>query len=146
MSDGAPFHGTGAPAGDDGVPQPSLAERARTLVAQGGTSTLSTLSRKHPGYPFGSLMPYGIDEDGSPLFLISSMAMHTRNLEQNPRCTLLIVQAAVEGEALGAGRISIMGDARVVVETDSDRIQRYTCNATPAPRTGSTTETSPSIG
>lgn len=123
MSDSAPFHGTGAPAGDDGVPQPSLAERARTLVAQGGTSTLSTLSRKHPGYPFGSLMPYGIDEDGSPLFLISSMAMHTRNLEQNPRCTLLIVQAAVEGEALGAGRISIMGDARVVVETDSDRIR-----------------------
>jgi putative heme iron utilization protein len=35
-------------------------------------------SRKHPGSPFGSLMPFALDLTGRPLFLISTMAMHPR--------------------------------------------------------------------
>src|SRR2546422_506322 len=62
------------------VPEPKFAERARTLVHLGDTGTLATLSRRHPGHPFASIMPYALDADGRPLFLISSMAMHTQNL------------------------------------------------------------------
>jgi putative heme iron utilization protein len=54
------------------------------------TGTLSTLSRRHPGHPFGSVMPYAPDERGLPLLLISSMAMHTQNLEADPRASLLL--------------------------------------------------------
>src|ERR1035438_4272179 len=77
---------------DPGAPQfpePTHAERVRTLVSLGALATLSTLSRKRPGYPFGSLMPYAIDERGRPIFLISNMAMHTQNLQADPRASLL---------------------------------------------------------
>ena len=50
------------------VPEPSFAERARTLVHVGRIGSLSTLSLKQPGFPFGSVMPYGLDERGRPDF------------------------------------------------------------------------------
>ena len=65
------------------VPEPSYAERARTLVHVGRVGTLSTISRKHAEWPFGSVAPYGLDEKGRPTFLISTMAMHTQNVLAN---------------------------------------------------------------
>jgi heme iron utilization protein len=56
------------------VPEPTFAERARTLAYMGRMGSLSTLSRKQPGFPFGSVMPYGLDDHGRPIFLISTMA------------------------------------------------------------------------
>jgi putative heme iron utilization protein len=43
--------------------------------------------------------------------LISSMAMHTQNLLADPRATLLVTAASGAGDMLGAGRVSLMGDA-----------------------------------
>src|SRR5580693_3109166 len=77
--------GTGAVNEQPVVPEPSFAERARTLVYLARIGSLSTLSRKQPGFPFGSVMPYGLDEHGRPIFLISTMAMHTQNLQADPR-------------------------------------------------------------
>src|SRR6266566_6611948 len=74
------------------VPEPTFAERARTLVYLGRMGSLSTLSRKQPGFPFGSVMPYGLDDHGRPIFLISTMAMHTQNLQADARASLLVTQ------------------------------------------------------
>ena len=105
-------HGqSGSPEPQDA--RPTHAERARTLVAAGGISTLSTQSRKHPGYPFGSVMPYAAMPDGSPVFLISRMAVHTKNLQGSGRATLLIL-AGGQDDMLGAGRLSLMGDVAIV--------------------------------
>jgi len=95
---------------DAPIPEPTYAERARTLVSLGRTGTLSTLSRRHPGHPFGSVMPYALDERGSPLFLISSMAMHTQNLQADRRASLLVAQSASGGDPLAAGRVTLMGE------------------------------------
>ena len=103
------------------VPEPSHAERARTLAHVEATGALSTMSSKHSGFPFGSVMPYAMDPSGSPVFLISSMAMHTRNLVADARATLLVVQTDNQGDVLGAGRVSIMGKARRV-DADSSQI------------------------
>jgi heme oxygenase (biliverdin-IX-beta and delta-forming) len=59
------------------LPEPSHAERIRTLISLSSVATLSTLSKKHAGFPFGSLMPFALDPAGRPIFLISNMAMHT---------------------------------------------------------------------
>src|SRR5450631_2862414 len=74
------------------LPEPSHAERARTLFCLASMGTLSTISRKHQGFPFGSLMPYALDPAGQPIFLISNMAMHTQNLRADPRCSLFVGQ------------------------------------------------------
>ncbi len=100
------------------LPEPTYAERARTLVYLGRTGTLATLSRRHPGHPFASVMPYGLDERGRPLFLISAMAMHTQNLHGDRRASLLVLQE-VAGEPLAAGRVTLMGDAVVVPPADA---------------------------
>ena len=91
------------------VPEPTFAERARTLVHLGETGTLATLSRRHPGHPFASIMPYALDAEGRPLFLISSMAMHTQNLEADGRASLLVTQPGAAGDPLASGRVTLMG-------------------------------------
>ena len=101
------------------VPEPSFAERARTLAYLGRAGTLATLSRRHPGHPFASIMPYALDDEGRPLFLISSMAMHTQNLETDPRASLLIAQPGWTGDPLAGGRLTLMGDARRLREADT---------------------------
>jgi putative heme iron utilization protein len=100
------------------LPEPSHAERARTLISLATVATLSTVSRKHPGFPFGSLMPFALDETGRPLFLISNMAMHTQNLKNDPRCSLFVAQAAADEDPLGAARVTLVGRAEPVPETD----------------------------
>src|ERR1700731_4101667 len=95
-------------------PEPSHAERVRTLLSLAPFATLSTLSRKHAGFPFGSLMPFALDGRGRPIFLISSMAMHTQNLKNDPRCSLFVAQQAGDGDPLGAARATLMGNAAVV--------------------------------
>lgn len=100
------------------LPEPSHAERARTLISLATVATLSTVSRKHPGFPFGSLMPFALDAAGRPLFLISNMAMHTQNLKEDPRCSLFVMQAAADGDPLGAARVTLIGRAEPVPEQD----------------------------
>lgn len=94
------------------IPEPTFAERARTLAYLGRAGTLATLARRHPGHPFASVMPYALDADGRPLFLISAMAMHTQNLQGDPRASLLITQPGWTGDPLAAGRLTLMGEAR----------------------------------
>jgi putative heme iron utilization protein len=100
------------------LPEPTHAERVRTLVSLSSVATLATLSRKHQGFPFGSLMPYAIDRAGRPIFLISNMAMHTQNLKTDPRASLFVAQAGADGDPLGAARATLVGDAEPVPEAE----------------------------
>ncbi len=104
-------HAAGGTATDQPpVPEPAFAERARTLLYLGRIGSLSTLSKKQPGFPFGSVMPYGLDDRGRPIFLISTMAMHTQNLQSDPRASLLVTQADTSGDPLGASRVTLVGN------------------------------------
>ena len=111
----------GPPRADDApsVPEPTYAERARTLAYLGRTGSLATLSRRHPGHPFASVMPYALDAGGSPILLISAMAMHTQNLEADARASLLIAQPGWTGDPLAAARLTLMGAARRVPEAEA---------------------------
>ena len=106
------------------VPEPSFSERARTLVHLGRIGSLSTVSRKRPGFPFGSVMPYGLDERGRPIFLISTMAMHTQNLQADARASLLITQNDGEGDPLGASRVTLVGNVATIPEPEIAEARR----------------------
>ncbi|MFQ5960726.1 MAG: HugZ family protein, partial [Candidatus Methylomirabilales bacterium] len=96
------------------VPEPTYAERARTLLHIGRVGSLSTVSRKHLGWPFGSVMPYGLDERGQPIFLISDMAVHTQNIGGDPRASLLVTPPEWSGDPLGAARVTLLGNVSLV--------------------------------
>jgi len=110
--------GAGAASDQPAVPEPSFAERARTLVYLARIGSLSTLSRKQPGFPFGSVMPYGLDDHGRPIFLISTMAMHTQNLQADPRASLLVTQNDAGGDPLGSSRVTLVGNVLPLPEPE----------------------------
>src|ERR1700757_4637599 len=102
--------GSGAASNQPAIAEPTFAERARTLVYLNRVGSLSTLSRKQQGFPFGSVMPYGLDDHANPVFLISTMAMHTQNVQADPRSSLLVTQPDIIGDPLGAFRVTLMGN------------------------------------
>lgn len=118
-------HAGPGPASDQPpVPEPTFAERARTLVYLGRIGSLSTMSRKQPGFPFGSVMPYGLDHHGRPAFLISTMAMHTQNLQGDARASLLITQEGSDGDPLGTARATLVGNVHRVPDADLGEVRR----------------------
>ncbi len=115
-------HAGPGPASDQPpVPEPTFAERARTLLYLGRIGSLSTVSRKQAGFPFGSVMPYSLDDHGRPIFLISTMAMHTQNLQGDPRASLLVTQQETDGEPLGASRVTLVGNVLQVPSAELAR-------------------------
>lgn len=103
--------------------EPPFAERARTLVHLGRTGTLSSQSRRVPGYPFGSVAPYGLDASGRPTFLISTMAMHTQNLLADAHASLLVTQPGWSEDPLAGGRVTLVGDVARVPDGDVEAIR-----------------------
>ena len=73
------------------------------------------------------MMPFAIDDVGRPVFFISSMAMHTQNLQQDQRASLLITQPDVSGDPLGAARLTLVGSAiiRPAAEVSELYLSRY---------------------
>src|SRR5260370_12446866 len=104
-------HGEGGRPAGPSAPEPTFGEQARTLVHLAPSGPLGTLSRRHPGHPFVSVMPYAPDDRGRPLVLISGLAMHTQNLDADPRASLLVVQAGHAGPPPMA-RGTLMGPAQ----------------------------------
>jgi heme oxygenase (biliverdin-IX-beta and delta-forming) len=105
--------------------EPTFAERARDLVARARTGALSTLSRRRPGHPFGSVAPYASDGRGRPVFLISRLALHTKNLEADPRASLLVAEPDAVEDPLAAARVTLLGEARRLAPAESaaDRVR-----------------------
>jgi heme iron utilization protein len=94
------------------APEPAHAERVRTLMVSERVGTLATQSQRHSGWPFASVMPYALAPDGSPLFLISAMAIHTQNLLADPRASLLVMQSGSDSDPLGSPRATLLGTVR----------------------------------
>ena len=68
-------------------------------------------------------MPYALDERGRPIYLISSMAMHTQNIATNPRGSLLVTQSDADGDVLGASRVTLMGKIARVGEDEKSPVR-----------------------
>lgn len=117
-------HGyTTAERDEDPASETSLAERARTLLHHVPVGVLSTHSVKQPGFPFGSLMPYALDSGNRPIVLISTMAMHTRNLLADARCSLFVSTPTAANDALGAARVTLLGNVAPAPEDDAAAVR-----------------------
>ncbi len=100
------------------------ASSARQLWAGGFVGVLSTHSLDLPGYPFGSVVPYCLGADGAPLFLLSHLSQHTKNLAADGRCSLT-VSARGEGDVQQLARIVAIGDVEPLPTERGQRYLRY---------------------
>ncbi len=130
------------PVGDDGAtqpgslvpaPEPSHAERCRTLVASASRGALSTIAADPQGYPYGSVASYALDPDGNPLFFVSLMAEHTQNAIRDPRASLLVTEPVPEGaDPLASGRATLMGEMIAVEEDQRESVRDAYLAANPS--------------
>jgi putative heme iron utilization protein len=104
-------------------------KHARELLLKEYRGVLSTHSKAMPGYPFGSVVPYCLDEQGQPLVLISRIAQHTHNLQLDLKCSLLVGERDA-ADVQAAARLTLLAHARplaepAAIEAAAARYYRY---------------------
>jgi putative heme iron utilization protein len=73
------------------------------------------------GYPFGSVVSYGLTDDGDPLLFVSLMAEHTQNSLRDPRASLLVTEPVPDGaDPRASGRVTLLGMLRPI-DDDGER-------------------------
>jgi hypothetical protein len=85
---------------------------ARDIVRSALKGALATLDRA-TGHPYASLVTVATGVDGTPLLLISRLALHTQNLAADPRASLLVETGDMATDPLAAGRVTVIGRAEV---------------------------------
>lgn len=83
---------------------------ARRLLRTQELGVLSTHSKSMDGYPFGSVTTYITSVNGEPIFYISDIAQHTRNILNNPKMSL-IAFTGDDDDANAGARVTVMGEA-----------------------------------
>ena len=100
----------------------SSSEFARKLLRssrQGALATLMTGS----GDPYCSLINLASHPDGSPILLISRLALHTKNILADPRVSLMLDERAA-GDPLEGARIMLAGTAEEARAEDITALRR----------------------
>lgn len=96
------------------------APAARRLMRTALKGSLATLDRE-TGHPYASLVLVATEPDGAPIFLISNLALHTRNLQKDARVSVLLDGTGDLGDPLTGGRLTLIGEAK---PTDSATAMR----------------------
>lgn len=104
----------------------SNARAARQLLRAHRYGVLSTLSEKLNGHPFGSIMSYLVDHDGSLIILVSTLAEHTRNIRHDARVSL-ITHNQNDLNIQSQGRVTVVGVAQLAGDNPrlAVRYRRY---------------------
>ncbi len=87
------------------------ARASRGLVRSALKGALATRDHRDPSQPYVSLVLVATEPDGTPVTLISNLAVHTRNLERDARASLLIDGTEGLDDPLTGPRLSLTGRA-----------------------------------
>jgi len=105
------------------------AKLAKSLLRRSRQGALATLMAGS-GDPYCSLVNVASHPDGSPILLISGLAVHTRNILADNRVSLMLDERA-SGDPLEGARIMLSGRAEPA-GADRDLLQRRYLNAHPS--------------
>ncbi|GGP25562.1 HugZ family pyridoxamine 5'-phosphate oxidase [Silvimonas amylolytica] len=98
---------------------------AHMLVRRCREGVLATQSQQWAGFPYASYLPCVCDETGSPLFVISTLAEHTQNLQVDRQCSFVVFDSSDPANA--AERVTLIGTAEPITPSPllAARIKRY---------------------
>lgn len=107
------------------------ADDARTHLLSNFNAVLSTVMRDRlelKGYPFGSVVPFCLNQDHEIVILISDLAQHTKNIDENAKVSLTLHNSEQDNIQKG-WRLTIAGDAKPAAKEDlpflAARYERY---------------------
>lgn len=93
---------------------------ARTVLRTARIAALATLDPAS-GFPLATLTNVATDVDGSPLFLASKLSLHTRNIEADPRISLLVSSLGKGDPLANSARLSVVGRAEHCTDPNAKR-------------------------
>ena len=96
---------------------PALSDVARQLLTEADAGVLATHSQGHEGFPFSSLVQFALDDSGQPIFLMSGLAEHTKNVRGNPKASLF-VRDLKSGEPQATARVTMLGEIQLLPEDE----------------------------
>ncbi len=104
---------------------------AKTLIRSARCGAIAVLDPQDGG-PLASRVGVATDVDGTPLILVSQLSAHTRALQADPRCSLLVGEPG-KGDPLAHPRITLVCRAELVEKAAPDhaRIERRYINKNP---------------
>jgi putative heme iron utilization protein len=103
---------------------------ARSLLRRSRQGALATLMAGS-GDPYCSLVNVASHPDGSPILLISRLALHTRNILDDPRVSLMLDERA-EGDPLEGSRIMLAARAEQAAADQLALLRRRYLSAHPS--------------
>lgn len=106
------------------------ARLARSLLRRSRQGALATLM-VGTGDPYCSLVNLASHPDGSPILLISRLALHTKNILADSRISLMLDERA-EGDPLEGARIMLAGRAEATGEAGLELVRRRYLAAHPS--------------
>jgi len=87
---------------------------------------LSSHSQEVEGYPFGSRVPYTLDQNGKVIILISALAQHTHNIQADKRVSLTLWQESdEESDIQQQPRLVYLADAEQLTENEDQAFKHY---------------------
>eukprot|EP01026_Neomeris_dumetosa_P079229 TRINITY_DN8625_c1_g1_i12.p1 TRINITY_DN8625_c1_g1~~TRINITY_DN8625_c1_g1_i12.p1 ORF type:complete len:355 (+),score=27.07 TRINITY_DN8625_c1_g1_i12:74-1066(+) len=113
------------------VPKPTPAEASRSIVKMSSYGILSTLGSEEgvEGFPIGTSAQYAIDTKGRPIFCISTLASHTKDLMKDPKGCLSVQVPYFK--SLADGRVSLIGNIKKVSEEELEECKKVYSEAHP---------------
>src|SRR5580658_7479131 len=106
------------------------AKVVRSLLRRSRQGALATLMAGS-GDPYCSLVNIASHPDGSPILLISRLALHTKNILADARVSLMLEERAA-GDPLEGARIMLAGVAEQAEGNDEPVARRRYLNAHPS--------------
>ena len=103
---------------------------AKSLLRKSRQGALATLMAG-TGAPYCSLVNLASHPDGSPILLISRLAVHTRNILADNRVSLMLDERG-PGDPLEGARIMLSGRAEVADDDNRELVRRRYLNAHPS--------------
>jgi len=103
---------------------------ARSLLRRSRQGALATLMAGS-GDPYCSLVNVASHPDGSPILLISRLAVHTKNILGDSRVSLMLDERS-DGDPLEGSRIMLAGRAQQVTASELELCRRRYLNAHPS--------------
>eukprot|EP00201_Polytomella_parva_P020810 CAMPEP_0175041930 /NCGR_PEP_ID=MMETSP0052_2-20121109/2230_1 /TAXON_ID=51329 ORGANISM="Polytomella parva, Strain SAG 63-3" /NCGR_SAMPLE_ID=MMETSP0052_2 /ASSEMBLY_ACC=CAM_ASM_000194 /LENGTH=345 /DNA_ID=CAMNT_0016304583 /DNA_START=142 /DNA_END=1179 /DNA_ORIENTATION=- len=96
------------------LPPPQVAVRNLVELARYGhlCTMMSQMHHRRAGYPFGTVVDFATDGAGYPIFMLSSLSIHARNVSENPKCSFVVQMPGWTN--LANARVTIFGDVKKV--------------------------------
>ena len=101
-----------------------LENGAVSLYRGSDNGILSTVSKKHDDYPFGSFVTYVTSSARTAYLYLSDLADHTKNLHHSSKSSLTILKLNTNGDKQNSERLTIMGDLVPVSENELDSCRK----------------------